>query len=363
MKKLLFLGDSSIIHTQKWIEYYNNIFDIYVISAQKSKELNGVVYYYIDKFMAYGKLGYIFSIPMVNSIIDSIKPDLIHAHHAMSYGFIAAITKREIPFIVTAHGSDVLISADQNRINRLLIKYTFNKADIINSVAQHMSNKIMEIGVTKNKIITLQYGIDSNCFFPIQKESKKNRSPIFISTRQFKSIYNHDYLIKIAKKLQEMNVEFTLWFVGDGITLPEIKKQVRDLNLTHCVKFFGKKEQKELNVLLNSADYYISLSLSDGTSLCLLEAFATKTFPIVSDIPANRELINENSDGLLLDLNNIDLATKKIFDLLTSFDNEKTYELNRNFLLVLEHFSQEKNFKKFEKIYDDLINKKGVKCI
>ena len=58
----------------------------------------------------------------------------------------------------------------------------------------------------------------------------------------------------------------------------------------------------DLPDMLAKADIYVSASRSDGTSLSLLEAMAAGAFPVVSDIPANREWLTGQGDGLLFDV-------------------------------------------------------------
>jgi glycosyltransferase involved in cell wall biosynthesis len=49
--------------------------------------------------------------------------------------------------------------------------------------------------------------------------------------------------------------------------------------------------------LLQAHDVYVSASLSDTTSVSLLEAMACGLFPIVTDIPANHEWITDGENG------------------------------------------------------------------
>jgi glycosyltransferase involved in cell wall biosynthesis len=63
--------------------------------------------------------------------------------------------------------------------------------------------------------------------------------------------------------------------------------------------FLGGVGEREMEGLLQSTSYYVSASLSDGASSSLLEAMASGLFPIVSDIPANREWITHEENGLL----------------------------------------------------------------
>jgi glycosyltransferase involved in cell wall biosynthesis len=45
---------------------------------------------------------------------------------------------------------------------------------------------------------------------------------------------------------------------------------------------------------------YVSTSLSDSTSVSLLEAMAAGTFPVVTDIEANHEWIDDGENGFLV---------------------------------------------------------------
>jgi glycosyltransferase involved in cell wall biosynthesis len=69
--------------------------------------------------------------------------------------------------------------------------------------------------------------------------------------------------------------------------------------LTRAIQFQPFLPADELYQVLNSADIYISCSESDGTSVSLLEAMALGLYPIVSDIPANREWITDGVNGRL----------------------------------------------------------------
>lgn len=352
--KLLLLGDTSVIHTRQWIEAFMGTYDIHVISATKGEENVNVKYYYINNYMKYGKVGYLLSVFFIRKIIRDVDPHLIHAHHVSSYGLISILTRQSRPLMITAHGSDILIFPYKHYFNKLLTKYVLKKADLVNSVATHMTNKLLELGINKNKILTLQYGVDTDCFFPINKKYQ-NKKPVFISTRQFKSIYNHKFLIDIAHNLKLQGIEFEFWLVGEGPTLNDIQRQVKLYNLTEDVKFYGNVDQVLLNKLLNQADFYISVSYSDGMSLCLLESFATKLFPIVSNIPANYEFIENNSTGILLNISDLEASILSIKSAIENKDFRDSFQLEKNYELIMKNFNREKNFKIMNQYYIKLI--------
>jgi len=70
--------------------------------------------------------------------------------------------------------------------------------------------------------------------------------------------------------------------------------------LREFVQFLWRIPREKIPDLLNQADIYVSTSLYDATSVSLLEALASGAFPVVTDIPANREWISDGESGFLL---------------------------------------------------------------
>jgi glycosyltransferase involved in cell wall biosynthesis len=66
--------------------------------------------------------------------------------------------------------------------------------------------------------------------------------------------------------------------------------------------------------LLSRADIYVSTSLYDGTSVSLLEAMGSGAFPVVTDIPANREWITNGENGFLVSEVDEEFLAQKIID-------------------------------------------------
>jgi glycosyltransferase involved in cell wall biosynthesis len=65
------------------------------------------------------------------------------------------------------------------------------------------------------------------------------------------------------------------------------------------VQFPGWLSQPQLDRELEAAHVYVSTSKSDSTSVSLLEAMAAGSFPVVSDLPANREWVTDGDTALL----------------------------------------------------------------
>jgi len=78
------------------------------------------------------------------------------------------------------------------------------------------------------------------------------------------------------------------------------------------VHFGGQVGQRDLPRWYHMADIYISPSHVDGSSVSLLEALACGMPCLVSDIPGNKEWVEEEVNGWLFRDGNVDDLAEKI---------------------------------------------------
>jgi glycosyltransferase involved in cell wall biosynthesis len=163
-------------------------------------------------------------------------------------------------------------------------------------------------------------------------------------------------MIRAMALLKIKGIKFELSLAGDGSLLDELKQQVRNLGLDDSVTFMGKVAHEDLPELLSRNDVYLSASLWDGTSLSLLEAMASGLFPIVSDIKANSAWLRNGIDGFLHKVGNAEDLANCILRLLDEPEIvQKACPHNRQ--SVVEKADRNKNMKRLETIYQDLVYK------
>lgn len=86
---------------------------------------------------------------------------------------------------------------------------------------------------------------------------------------------------------------------GSGSLTPQLREFVADSGLGSRVHFAGALAHDRVPALLGCSDIYLSASVSDGTSISLLEAMASELPCVVTDIPCNREWVSEGEGGRL----------------------------------------------------------------
>jgi glycosyltransferase involved in cell wall biosynthesis len=354
---ICFLAEMADIHTFKFVDYFlKRGYKVSIISFTPG-EVEGVLTYFIDLgYFSRLKLKYILGLPKVMAILSKIRPDIVHAIYLTSFGFVGAFTK-QCPLVVSAVGSDVVLRAKKTSLFSYFTRYAISRAELIHSQSPHLTARLIELGVEKDRIITFTYGIDLENYKQKSKDCFNKINKIVISTRRLNPIYNIKLLLNAIPFILEKVPDAMFLLIGDGEQEKELKSLAEKLKINDVVRFTGKLPNVKVIDLLSQADVYVSTSFSDGQSISLLEAMAAGTFPVVTDIDANREWIEDGENGFLCSVfDSKDLARKIVRAL--SDDKLRFEASRRNKDLLEEKGSYRKNMGLLEKYYTKLIQNK-----
>lgn len=199
------------------------------------------------------------------------------------------------PYVVYAVGSDVLLAEGSRRI---ISRLALGRASIVLANGQHLADRTRELAPNAH-VERLYLGIDLERF---RRMASPSKTPLFVCSRAFSAVYDNATIVRAVGKLQQLPPSFALTFLSAGPLLAEtialadsrLRPEVRQR-----VSFIGGVSDEGMVSALRAATFYISASHSDGASASLLEAMASGLFPILSDIPANREWVVSGENGLL----------------------------------------------------------------
>jgi glycosyltransferase involved in cell wall biosynthesis len=231
------------------------------------------------------------------------------------------------------------------------------KANSLNCVSELMKREIERMRIEKEKISTFPMGVDE-AFWETGKNRREKLSKrpfTILSNRNLLSIYNVSLLIRAIPIVlkEEPKTEFLI--AGIGSERENLEKQAKDLNVNSSVQFLGWVPHEKMPNVLAQADIYVSTSLYDGTSVSLLEAMASGAFPIVTNIPSNREWVTDGENGFLVPTDDEKYLARKIIESLQNPSLlEKSYQ--KNFLITKEKVSWPKMIKKIQEIYNETLN-------
>ena len=357
--KICFFADSESIHTVRWCNHFHELgHEVHLISF-KEVILPNIHTHTVDSGNireAGGNWKVLLKFRQVKKIVNQISPDIFHALYATSYGITGSLCGFH-PYVITALGSDILISPKSSRIYRFLLKYAFSKTDLITVMSDQMKIETEAIGVPLEKIFTLPFGIDPTVFNANNRELDKDRF-VITSTRNFEYIYNIPHLIKAVAKVKVKIPSIKLNLIGAGSLEQDLKDLVKQLNLEDYVTFFGKVPQLKIVEVLNHSHVFVSVSLSDGNNISLNEAMACETLCIATNIPANTQWIQHNENGFLIAINDVNSLAEYLLEAFENYDDFQKKAIPINKKLIEEKGIWANNMKQMEGYYKQLTLRK-----
>ena len=277
-------------------------------------------------------------------VIREIKPDLIHAGPIQNCAFLAAVSGFR-PILTMSWGYDLVMEADKSAWMRWVTRYALKRSAFFTSDANVTREKAIAYGMHPEHTVVFPWGVDLEYFLPKKEEKGKkatvtnrksktlapgasagvqNPKPVTLfCSRTWESIYGVDVLAKAFVKVAASNPNVDLILLGGGSQGSHIRQIFMNGGVLDRIHFGGQVGQRDLPRWYHMADIYISPSHVDGSSVTLMEALASGLPCIVSDIPGNREWIEDGVNGWLFRDGDVDDLAEKI---LHAIKNKKSFK-------------------------------------
>ncbi len=284
---------------------------------------------------------------------------LTHAHYAFPTGLLSLIGKRlfKIPYIVTVHGGDIDKMAKKNARIAGLTQTILQEASHVITVGERLKQEVVtNFGVLETHVTVMSMGVDRTVFHPFVKEQV--RSELNLPQREQVILFIGNLirekgvleLVQAFEKLQNKLPDVSLHLVGSAKSaafVDEVKQYIaaRQIGRIH---FEGTKPQKELAKWLAAADVLALPSYHEGFGLVALEAMATGT-PVVASNVGGLPYLLANGAGILVPAREVEGLAAGIQQALTA---DETSNRERREELVHEH-SYEMILEKILRIYGE----------
>jgi glycosyltransferase involved in cell wall biosynthesis len=240
----------------------------------------------------------------LRNILQSIAPDVVHAHFVVEHGFYAAVAGVR-PLVVTAWGSDVLVEPKRDLVSGRIARWTLRRADAATSNNAWMAEQMVRLGARTDAVHVVTLGAD---LYDLElAHASVNRTllasdhaPSIISTRAHESLYNIGEIIDAYDDVAHRRGDVRLVIAHEGSLTEELHQRARAA--AGRVEFVGRLDRPAFRDALVAAEIFVSIPSSDGTSVALLQAMGAGCFPIVSDLPTQREWVEDGVNGFLVPL-------------------------------------------------------------
>ena len=293
----------------------------------------------------------------LRKLLKNEPPDIMHAGWVQHYGLFSALSGFH-PLLIMPWGSDIMIEPQKSFLHRLITKFALRAADMIACDAQFVKQEIIKILGYSRDVVVFPCGIDLNKFkskpengYDIRKKMRWENKKILLMTRNFKPVYGIEYFLQALPEVIEKYPDVRAILCGEGVLEPKLKEIVSQNNIRRYVFFAGNVPNDDLPKYYNAADIYVSTSLSDGTSLSLLEAMACGLPTVVTDVPANMEWVVDGENGFVVPRKDSKVLAQKLIQLLQDEMMQREFGY-RNEEIAKERADWNKNFEKLVDMYE-----------
>jgi len=288
--RLLIMGDARSVHTERWCGYFEKSgFDVALYSLEPITITTGARFFPGRRPTGIGVIDYFLARPRFRKVFELFRPDLVNAHFVVSYGWLASYC-RECPVVTTAWGSDLLLLPQSSVLHRVRIKRALRHAAYCTVDNQNLHDVAAQY-VGPEKIFRAVMGVEREVFETAGKSIFPQEGCLqIIAPRGLGRIYDPDTILSAARLLKG-RLDFHIDLVGKNPEAKALAEEIAARSLTDTITVVPPLPHRDYVSTLKQYDMYLSASLSDSTSVALLEAMAVGAVPVVSDIDGNREWV------------------------------------------------------------------------
>lgn len=366
--RLCFIGDIRNIHCRKWVKYFvDRGHDVHFVDDHPY-EYKNLKLRYLRNYTGINVLDYAIRLIRSRKLIRKLKPDLVHAQQMTYHGFLGALSGMH-PFMVTPWGSDILYDFESSFINKQIVRFVFDRADVVHYIDQSVIDRVRDIyGDTKSREFLLNEGVDTK--FYRKKPCKASNKVFILSLRTPKDSYNTLLFVGaldiIINKRGYKNVVGVMCNEGDEISKDEkyekkLMSVIEKYDLRRHMNFFRYTRSMEFTrKLMQEADIYVDTMSrtikGQGTGKTALEVMSSELAAVMPDNPGIELYISHMNNGMIYKKHDAKSLADAIEKLVKN--RKLILKLGRNARkFILSRLEWNRNMKIMENKYYELANK------
>lgn len=349
--KICYLADAANVHTQKWATFFANRGHHVTVISFRPFDIPGVTVHHIRT--PPGKVGYVLVAPRIGRLVRRLAPDLLHAHHATSYGFVGALSGFR-PFFLSSWGSDVIWSPYQSKLFQWMVRYNFKRADCVTATSHFLAQATAQFCPPNTSVHVIPFGVDTQVFAPPNQQNS-DRPPTIGIIKTLRPRYGIRELILAFRQIAANFPKARLMIVGGGEKQVELQSLVDRLNLSQSINLTGPIAHHRVPEYLHQFDIFVVPSLTNRESfgVAAVEASACGLPVVASNVGGLPEVVVDSKTGLLVPPGDVDALARAMTRLL---DNPALRvdmgQAGREF--VLQHYRWADNAALMDKLYREV---------
>jgi glycosyltransferase involved in cell wall biosynthesis len=310
--RLAFLGDPNSVHTRRWLGYFaERGHDVHLLDGYETTIRPGLDdRIRVHRYSAHGRwrIRFLSSLQGRRSLrrtLKRLRPDVLHAHYLSRYGWQARLSGFH-PYVISPWGSDLFETLRTSQRAQLWARAALGDADLVTVVSEPMRVAVLEAGGRPDMIEMIQFGVDTQRFSPgpidegmIDRLGLRQRRVIF-SPRALQEIYNQELIVDALAALPPDTVLVLTARNADPDYLAALRSRIDRLALGDRVRILAEVSEDDLPHLFRLSRVVVSVPRSDGFPVSVLEAMASGTPVIATDLPPIRPVLGPIAPELLV---------------------------------------------------------------
>lgn len=249
--------------------------------------------------------------------IISARPDKIHIQ------WTAFIHDKDLLFelfpgkiIVSMRGAHINYTPITTPAIRESYLRLFPEVHRFHAVSEAIAKEAEQYHADRDKIQVIYSFVDDALLSEEIQPKPQNEKLRVISVGRFFWKKGYEYALDAMAKLKEHGVLFTYTLIAEGKTPAAIIYQLHQLGLNDDVQIINGLSHSEVIKQTKEHDVLLLPSVEEGIANVVLEAMATGTPVISTNVGGMSEVVDDNINGFLVQARNVD----EIADALISFN-------------------------------------------
>jgi len=339
-------------HASAWVKAGHKVtwFTSEFPNAEKSERINGISVVRSGSSLSvylFAPIFYLRNRKSFDIVIDEI--------HGIPFFTPLYVRKPKIAFIHEVAGEiwDYMYPFPINIFGKLLesFYFFFYKNILFWTDADSTNDELSKHGIPKKNCYAINCPPD---VVPIDSLPKKELKPTFIFVSRLVKMKGIEDVLKAFSFIIKELPDAQLWIVGGGDEkyIKQLKKLVRDLDITRNTSFLGRVNENEKISYMRKAHLLLHASVKEGWGLVVVEAASQGTTAVVYNVAGLRDSVKDEKTGIVIDQNTpFALATSA----LKLIKNKKQYsELQKNALVWAKSLTWDNATKESLKIISSL---------
>jgi glycosyltransferase involved in cell wall biosynthesis len=303
---------------------------------------------------------------IVKKFVKQYDFDIIHSHSPVA---LAKILDFDTPKILTLHGiywkeklyvKNLFLRLSFYNYNTYMFKKIFSKVDAFIAISPYVLDEIKSMNISGNYPMIFQINNPIDDSFFMNPSNKKTNNIIF-HPGVIRSLKNQITSINVINTIKDEIPDLKLILAGsisESKYFKKIHSIVNENNLFNNVEYLGSVSRSEMLDLYSKSSIVYLLSNHEVQPMVVLEAMATGTPVIASNLKSISNLIDDGVTGYLVDPQDKKKIVELTLDLLKN-ENRRSIMGNQAKEVAKRKFSSDIIAKQTLDMYDSILSSKN----